>query len=56
VTGKQIAPVYEPPRKGDVRHSLADISRAQELVDYRVEVPFEEGLRRTIEWYKTKVI
>ncbi len=54
VTGKQIAPIYAAPRKGDVRHSRADISRAQELLAYRVEVPFEEGLRRTIEWYKTK--
>lgn len=54
VTGKQIAPMYAPERTGDVRHSLADISRAQELLGYRVEVPFEEGLRRTIEWYRRK--
>jgi nucleoside-diphosphate-sugar epimerase len=54
LTGKQIVPIHAPPRKGDVRHSRADISLARELLGYRVEVPFEEGLRRTIEWYRSK--
>ena len=52
--GVSIEPEFEPPRSGDVRHSLADISRAREFLDYRVEVDFTEGLRRTIEWHKDR--
>ncbi len=43
---------YEPPRTGDVKHSLADISAAQKHLGYRVVVDFEEGLRRTVDWYR----
>ena len=46
-------PVYGEPRAGDVKHSLADISAAQEGFAYTPEVGFEEGLRRTVEWYRT---
>ena len=45
-------PLREPPRKGDVRDSLADISSAQALLGYRPHYPLEEGLRRTLEWYR----
>jgi len=52
-TGKaEIEPRFDPPRPGDVRHSLADISKARRLLGYEVLVPFEEGLRRTVEWYR----
>lgn len=44
---------YQQPRVGDVRHSLADISRARELLGYEPQVGLEEGLRRTIDWWKT---
>lgn len=47
-----LAPRYAPPRAGDVKHSLADISRAKELLGYRVLADFDEGLRRTVDWYK----
>jgi len=40
-----------PPRTGDVKHSLADITRAQKYLGYSADVSFEEGLRRTVEWY-----
>lgn len=43
---------HEPARTGDVKHSLADISAARELLGYDVEVDFSEGLRRTVEWYR----
>lgn len=43
---------YGPEREGDVKHSLADISRAQEQLGYQPAVSFEEGLRRTVEWYR----
>ena len=45
-------PVYGPPRTGDIRNSLADISAAREAFGYRVAVSFEEGLRRTVAWYR----
>ncbi len=50
-TGKQAKIEYLPPRPGDVRHSLADISRARSVLGYKVVVPFKEGLRRTLEWH-----
>jgi nucleoside-diphosphate-sugar epimerase len=45
-------PVYGPEREGDVRDSLADISAAQEAFGYVPTVGFEEGLRRTVAWYR----
>jgi len=43
---------YAPVRVGDVRHSQADISRAQQALKYSPEVEFEEGLKRTVQWYR----
>jgi len=43
---------YAPERKGDIKHSLADISRAQDKLKYRPLVDFKEGLRRTVDWYR----
>jgi dTDP-glucose 4,6-dehydratase len=43
---------YGPPRAGDVKHSLADISLARQLIGYEPKVYFEEGLRKAIDWYK----
>jgi len=45
---------YGASREGDVKHSLADISRATECFAYKPLVDFEEGLRRTVEWYRTQ--
>ncbi len=44
-------PVYAPEREGDIRHSLADITRAQTELAYKPLVGFSEGLRRTVDWY-----
>lgn len=52
IIGYNREPIYAPPRAGDVKHSLADISRAHEALGYQPTVTFEEGLRRTVEWYK----
>lgn len=49
-----IEPVYEPPRTGDVRHSMASIEKARRYLGYRPLVTFEEGLQKTVEWF-TKV-
>jgi UDP-N-acetylglucosamine 4-epimerase len=48
----EIEPIYGPERKGDVKHSVADISKAKELLDYSVKVSIEDGLYRTFQWYK----
>jgi nucleoside-diphosphate-sugar epimerase len=44
------APAYGPPRPGDVRESMADITLARELLGYEPEVDFETGLKRTVDW------
>jgi nucleoside-diphosphate-sugar epimerase len=49
--GKEAKAVHEPDRAGDVRHSMASIDRAHATIGYRPVVPFEEGLRLTLEWY-----
>ena len=46
-------PAYAEPRSGDIRDSLADIRLAGELLGYKPVVDFREGLRRTVEWYKS---
>jgi UDP-glucose 4-epimerase len=56
LTGYTGTAQYAPVRAGDVKHSLADISRAQERLGYKPLVNFEEGLRRTVEWYKTEAV
>ncbi len=45
-------PLFGPERKGDVKHSLADISKAEKQLGYSVEVSMQEGLQRTFSWYK----
>lgn len=55
VSGSTLQPVYGPERKGDVKHSLADISKAVKLLGYKVEVSVDEGLNRTMAWYKGRV-
>ncbi|MGH9936690.1 MAG: SDR family oxidoreductase, partial [Blastocatellia bacterium] len=52
VIGANLPARYEETRAGDVRHSLADISRAQELIGYRPLVGLAEGLERTVAWYR----
>lgn len=53
LTGFTGEPAYGPARAGDVRDSLADIRLAEESIGYRPQVDFREGLRRTLEWYRT---
>lgn len=45
---------YSPERSGDVKHSLAELSRIEEHLGYKPLVNFEEGLRRTVDWYRTQ--
>jgi UDP-glucose 4-epimerase len=53
ITGYKGEAKYAAERQGDVKHSLADISRAQKALAYSPKIGFEEGLRRTVEWYKS---
>ncbi len=53
--GKDIEPLYAPPRPGDVRHSLADITAAKELIGYEPVIRFREGLEKSIDWYRRHV-
>lgn len=50
------APIYRDERMGDVRNSLADVTRAKNLLQYSPEVFFDEGIAQTIAWYKQQVI
>ncbi|HYT76808.1 MAG TPA: SDR family oxidoreductase [Vicinamibacterales bacterium] len=53
LVGGTVEPTYVEPRPGDVRDSQADISKARRLLGYAPTVSFEDGLNRTIEWYRT---
>lgn len=53
--GRQLEPSYAPSRAGDVRHSLADLSRAEALLGYRPVVGWKEGLERTVAWYRERM-
>ncbi len=55
LTGYSKEPVYAASRAGDIHDSLADIGLAKNLLGYEPKVDFREGLRRTVEWYKTFV-
>lgn len=50
--GVDIQPIYGPDRKGDIKHSNADISKAKELLGYDPEWDFKRGIDAAIEWYK----
>ena len=50
--GVDIEPIYGPDRKGDIKHSNADISKAKRLLGYDPEWSFERGIEAAIDWYK----
>jgi len=52
ISGKSINPVHGPERNGDIKHSLADISKAKRLLGYDPATSPAEGLRKTFDWYK----
>jgi len=49
---KDIKPQYDPPRQGDIKHSLADVSMAKDVIGYEPRISFAEGIRLAIDWYK----
>src|ERR1700690_2189890 len=52
ITGYKGEVKYAEDRAGDVKHSLADLSRTEKALGYKPLVNFEEGLRRTVDWYR----
>jgi nucleoside-diphosphate-sugar epimerase len=53
ISGNKLNVKHEPAREGDIRDSQADITQAREVLEYDPPVDFEEGIRRTFEWYRT---
>jgi nucleoside-diphosphate-sugar epimerase len=53
LVGASVEPVFAAPRQGDIRDSRADIGKAQRLLGYTPTVTFEEGLERTVAWYRS---
>ncbi len=49
-------PEYAEKREGDIYDSYADVSKAEKILGFKASVPFEEGLRKTIEWQKSKAL
>jgi len=52
VLGTAVEPEFAPPRPGDIRESMADISAARKLLGYEPQVEFLEGLRRSVAYYR----
>src|SRR6202795_421218 len=52
LTGYSGTVKYSPEREGDIKHSLADISRAEKQFGYRPQINFQQGLQRPVEWYR----
>jgi nucleoside-diphosphate-sugar epimerase len=52
IVGSDAQPIYHEARTGDVRHSQADITKAQRMLGYQPTVGLEEGLRETVAWYR----
>lgn len=53
--GKNIKPIFGPNRKGDIKHSNADISKARYMLDYSPDYNFEKGLNLAIDWYENNL-
>lgn len=56
IVGKNVKPTYLPSRKGDVKHSLADITQAKKLIGFKPVISFKDGLKKAIEWYRVNLI
>ncbi len=52
ILDKNIKPKFAEARPGDIKHSLADISKAEKLLDYKTDIDFVQGLKLTIDWMK----
>ncbi len=55
ILGTNLTANHAPERAGDIKHSLADIDQAREILGYDAKVDFAQGIRKTVEWYKDNV-
>ncbi len=53
---KNIKSIYDAPRPGDIKHSLADITLAEKLLAYKPTIPFKKGLQKAIHWYRENLL
>ena len=56
LVGKNITPIYDAPRPGDIKHSLADITLAEKTIAFKPTVSFKEGLQKAIDWYRDNLL
>jgi nucleoside-diphosphate-sugar epimerase len=56
IVGKDVKPEYAPTRAGDVKHSMADISKAEKIINYKPVVSFKDGLKKAIKWYSENLL
>ncbi len=54
ILGSKLSPLYQEPRKGDVRHSLADIRKGKEIIHYAPKIGIETGLKKTVEFFQAQ--
>jgi len=54
IIGTNIKPEYGQAKPGDVKHSLADISKAKKLLGYKPRISFAEGMKKTVEWFRNQ--
>jgi UDP-glucose 4-epimerase len=52
ITGSDAEAVHTDPRPGDVRHSWADVTLSEQVLSYETQVPLEEGLRKTVDYFR----
>ena len=52
IVGSKVSPIYEEPRKGDVKHSLAEIRKGKQFLNYEPKVDIEAGLKKTVEYFQ----
>ncbi len=56
LTGKNVKPIYVDSRPGDVKHSLADITLARKTIGFEPIIPFDQGLKLAIDWYRKNLM
>ncbi|MFH0731647.1 MAG: SDR family oxidoreductase [Candidatus Omnitrophota bacterium] len=54
IMGKKIKPTHTPPRAGDVKRTCADITKISKILNFKPQVNFEDGLRKTVDWFSKK--
>jgi nucleoside-diphosphate-sugar epimerase len=52
ILGSKQSPIHQEPRQGDVKHSLADIRKGKEILNYEPKIGIEVGLKKTVEFFR----